>query len=414
MEESSGKKVLIGSTVVGVIALVLVPIVFLGFVALWIPIAAGGAASAVFGSSNTACTAAHSRRSHEDVGPSANLPEEYRSDLNDAAREAGVPAALVYYQLQKESGWDAQAYNPTSQATGIAQFIPSTWATYGGGEDPHDIRASLRAYGKYMAALRDQMSPLANGDEQQLQRLMLASYNWGPGNVQASGGDYSAVPETRDYVAKIMDWTESDPSNVRGQVEGQKNPEEKPENQDKDQQKSQDQADQVTVDDLSECSSGDRGKPTDVDTTGNDDYPWKGMAYCDASYSNCPSQPDPTGGFPRECVAFAAWRMNQALGGDENNIKFQSPGNAVNWYGYWSGRGWGTGQAPAKGAVVYYANGDGGSNPKYGHVAVVKEVLDDGTFIEEGYNGLPAPNDHQYYTRKVSNDTPTAFLYVNK
>ena len=120
MEESGGKTVLIGSTVVGVIALVLVPIVFLGFVALWIPIAAGGAASAVFGSSNTACTAAHSRRSHEDVGPSANLPEEYRSDLNDAAREAGVPAALVYYQLQKESGWDAQAYNPTSQATGIA------------------------------------------------------------------------------------------------------------------------------------------------------------------------------------------------------------------------------------------------------------------------------------------------------
>ena len=49
-----------------------------------------------------------------------------------------------------------------------------------------------------------------------------------------------------------------------------------------------------------------------------------------------------------------------------------------------------------------------------GRVAVVKEVLDDGTFIEEGYNGLPAPNDHQYYTRKVSNDTPTAFLYVNK
>jgi len=64
--------------------------------------------------------------------------------------------------------------------------------------------------------------------------------------------------------------------------------------------------------------------------------------------------------------------------------------------------------------VVYYANGAGGSNPQYGHVAVVKDVLDDGTFIEEGYNGLAAPNDHRYYTRKVSNNTPTAFLYVNK
>lgn len=414
MEENSGgggKTALIAAAVIGIVIVIILPIVFVGFIVLWVPIAAGGAASAVFGSPNSSCSAAKSNHSYEEIGASANVPEEYRQDLNDAARTAGIPATLVYYQLQKESGWDANAYNPTSQAAGIAQFIPGTWASYGGGEDPHDIRASLRAYGKYMAALRDQMSPLANGDEQQLQRLMLAAYNWGPGNVQSAGGDFSAVPETRDYVAKIMDWTESDPSNVRGQVgeDGQKKSEEHHDDKDKDKEKNK-----KSEDDLSKCTSGDRGQPTDVDTTGNDDYPWKDMAYCDASYTSCPSQPDPTGGFPRECVAFAAWRMNQALGGNENDIKFHSPGNAVDWYGYWSSRGWGTGNGPAKGAVVYYANGAGGSNPQYGHVAVVKEVLDDGTFIEEGYNGLPAPNDHKYYTRKVSNNTPTAFLYVNK
>lgn len=180
MEENSGgggKTALIAAAVIGIVIVIILPLVFVGFIVLWVPIAAGGAASAVFGSPNSSCSAAKSNHSYEEIGASANVPEEYRQDLNDAARTAGVPATLVYYQLQKESGWDANAYNPTSQAAGIAQFIPGTWASYGGGEDPHDIRASLRAYGKYMAALRDQMSPLANGDEQQLQRLMLAAYN---------------------------------------------------------------------------------------------------------------------------------------------------------------------------------------------------------------------------------------------
>ena len=48
----------------------------------------------------------------------------------------------------------------------------------------------------------------------------------------------------------------------------------------------------------------------------------------------------------------------------------------------------------------------------YGHVAIVKEIHDDGTFVEEGYNGLGAPNDHIYYTRVVSNNSPSAFLYM--
>jgi hypothetical protein len=45
-------------------------------------------------------------------------------------------------------------------------------------------------------------------------------------------------------------------------------------------------------------------------------------------------------------------------------------------------------------------------------VAVVKEVKDDGTYVEEGYNGNPAPDDHSYYTRTVSSDVPSAFLYL--
>jgi surface antigen len=68
--------------------------------------------------------------------------------------------------------------------------------------------------------------------------------------------------------------------------------------------------------------------------------------------------------------------------------------------------------APRVGAVVWYVPGAGGADPTYGHVAVVKAVNTDGTYLEEGYNGNPAPEDHKYYTRTVNNDVPSAFLYV--
>jgi hypothetical protein len=43
---------------------------------------------------------------------------------------------------------------------------------------------------------------------------------------------------------------------------------------------------------------------------------------------------------------------------------------------------------------------------------VVKEIRDNGTYVEEGYNGNPAPADHSYYTRTVSSTVPSAFLYL--
>jgi surface antigen len=47
-----------------------------------------------------------------------------------------------------------------------------------------------------------------------------------------------------------------------------------------------------------------------------------------------------------------------------------------------------------------------------GHVAIVKAVNTDGTYLEDGYNGNPPPNDHTYYTRTVKDSTPGAFLYL--
>ncbi|MBT2594055.1 CHAP domain-containing protein [Arthrobacter sp. ISL-72] len=143
-----------------------------------------------------------------------------------------------------------------------------------------------------------------------------------------------------------------------------------------------------------------------------DDLPWaRSVIY----------QPSPLGMFNRECVDFALWRVNQQLGSTAAPYKIQNRtfrpdginlGSALSWRDGWNARGWPTGSAPRVGAVVWYAPGAGGADPIYGHVAVVKAVNADGSCLEEGYNGNPAPEDHMYYTRTVNNAVPSAFLYV--
>ncbi|WP_229711013.1 CHAP domain-containing protein [Sinomonas atrocyanea] len=142
-----------------------------------------------------------------------------------------------------------------------------------------------------------------------------------------------------------------------------------------------------------------------------DDLPW-GHGPVDVSSD--------LGMYTRECVDFALWRVNQAYGSTSAPFRFTNSnfrgdggvlGNAVTWLDGWRAKGWPVGTAPRPGAVVYYAPGVGGSGDQ-GHVAVVKAVDPDGSFLEEGYNGSLPPEDHTYYTRTVQDGTPTAFLYV--
>jgi surface antigen len=132
-------------------------------------------------------------------------------------------------------------------------------------------------------------------------------------------------------------------------------------------------------------------------------------------------EPSPLGMYNRECVDFALWRVNQQLGSTTAPYKVLNGtfrpdgavlGSALTWKDGWDAKGWPTGGTPRVGAVVWYSPGTGGADGTYGHVAVVKAVNGDGSFLEEGYNGNPAPNDHTYYTRTVENSTPSAFLYL--
>jgi surface antigen len=156
------------------------------------------------------------------------------------------------------------------------------------------------------------------------------------------------------------------------------------------------------------------------DSGASDDLPWKTAPTWLQVGTNAAST-SPLGMYNRECVDFALWRVNQQLGSTSAPFKVdnstfrpdgQGLGSALTWKSGWDAKGWPTGSTPRVGAVVWYAPGAGGADPKFGHVAVVKEVRDDGTFVEEGYNGNPPPDDHNYYTRTVSNNVPSAFLYL--
>jgi surface antigen len=151
-----------------------------------------------------------------------------------------------------------------------------------------------------------------------------------------------------------------------------------------------------------------------------DDYPWKNSPTWLQAGADTAST-SPLGMYYRECVDFALWRVNQQMGSTSAPFKVlngtfrpdgQQLGSAVTWKAGWDAKGWPTGSTPRVGAVVWYAPRAGGADPTFGHVAVVKEVKDNGTYVEEGYNGNPAPADHSYYTRTVANTVPSAFLYL--
>ena len=68
----------------------------------------------------------------------------------------GVPAGLFNDVINAESGYNPNAYNPQSGATGIAQFLPSTASNPGYGIapfDPTQPAPSLSAAAQYLSAL---------------------------------------------------------------------------------------------------------------------------------------------------------------------------------------------------------------------------------------------------------------------
>lgn len=125
-------------------------------------------------------------------GLPAFVPERFRAPLLRAAIHWNVSAALLAAQLLTESNFNPYA-SSSAGAQGLAQFIPSTAASYGL-RDPFDPDEAIDAEAHLMSDLIHQLgSP----------QLALAAYNAGPAPVEACGC-VPAIPETTAYVTRIL------------------------------------------------------------------------------------------------------------------------------------------------------------------------------------------------------------------
>jgi membrane-bound lytic murein transglycosylase D len=134
-----------------------------------------------------------------------------RGDMYPAYQQAGLPEALLFAILAKESAGKVHAYSRAG-AAGPLQFMPATARRFGLGGNGFDerldpalvARANVRYVEEQLRAFNDNLElTLAayNGGEGRMRRL--AKQN--PGRGFWSEGIYYALPaETRDYVPSVL------------------------------------------------------------------------------------------------------------------------------------------------------------------------------------------------------------------
>ncbi|MEW1551962.1 bifunctional lytic transglycosylase/C40 family peptidase [Streptomyces tsukubensis] len=152
------------------------------------------------------------------------VPEAFRPWILKAEAECPHPeltGALLAAQLAQESGFNARRGKggalSDKGAQGPAQFIPSTWATYGydadnnGESTPWDIGDAVMAQGRFMCSLTG--TAKSSGFPGDIRALALAGYNAGWGAVERYRGvppiEFARRPgkaegETYHYVRVIM------------------------------------------------------------------------------------------------------------------------------------------------------------------------------------------------------------------
>ena len=130
----------------------------------------------------------------QSTGPRMAPPDVAR--LVDAvAPSSGLEPQLLLAVISAESGFRAKAVSPKG-AQGLMQLMPAT-ARRLGVADPFDPEQNVRGGARYLTELLR----LFNDDL----RLALAAYNAGEGAVMRYGRAIPPYPETRQYVARVME-----------------------------------------------------------------------------------------------------------------------------------------------------------------------------------------------------------------
>ena len=120
------------------------------------------------------------------------LLDTWDGAIQDAAARYGLQPALIKAVALAESGMNPNALSHAG-AQGVMQLMPAT-ASYLGVEDPWDPLASIDGGARY---LKQQIEEFGTN------RLALAAYNAGPGNVRRAGG-VPHIAETQAYVERVL------------------------------------------------------------------------------------------------------------------------------------------------------------------------------------------------------------------
>ncbi|MBI2386095.1 MAG: transglycosylase SLT domain-containing protein [Elusimicrobia bacterium] len=138
-------------------------------------------------------------------------------------RRQKVDPMIVLSVINQESNFRRNARNSGSGATGLMQLMPETAADMGVRGSLYDPAANIKAGVKYLNWIANSffkmnldMSDLSKVPAEKL-KMVLASYNWGIGNVQRTVRKYGAAAldrvapkETRNYIkeipSRIYDW----------------------------------------------------------------------------------------------------------------------------------------------------------------------------------------------------------------
>ncbi|HSN16343.1 MAG TPA: lytic transglycosylase domain-containing protein [Anaeromyxobacteraceae bacterium] len=114
--------------------------------------------------------------------------------VRDAAATNNLPEALILAVIAVESNFDPRAVSEKG-AAGLMQLMPGT-ARDMYVADVFDPEQNIHGGTRYLRVLANQYG----GDMVR----MLAAYNAGPDAVRRAGGAVPNIPETREYVRKVV------------------------------------------------------------------------------------------------------------------------------------------------------------------------------------------------------------------
>jgi len=126
-------------------------------------------------------------------GAGAAAPMTMRDYLTQQSQKFGIPPDLALAITHTESGGQMGAVSPKG-AAGFFQLMPETAKELG--VDPSDPFQNIDGGLRYFKQQLD-----AHGGDV---RLALAAYNAGPAHQSLAAGQVPAIPETQDYVMKVL------------------------------------------------------------------------------------------------------------------------------------------------------------------------------------------------------------------